>query len=92
MDEAESELRTDDEWTLVQCKCRGGCKCAHKVGLTGLSKYADEDDKYIVRDQNRFTLLNDDGTTLKESNHEREGKRVRFDVREGNTITIEVDG
>jgi len=97
LDEAESEARTDDEWTLVQCKCRSGSKCYHEVGLVNQPKCAESHDNNKVREQNRFTMLNecsnwgedddeDNVNTFKESNHEREENQVRGDDRERDTI------
>ena len=93
LEKAEAEGRTDDGWTLVQCKCK-----PHKMGL---DPDADGNHDHVNnnRDSNRFTNMNriakwKDATviTLKESVHERESNGDCKVKRERTTITSKLSG
>jgi hypothetical protein len=103
LDDVAAEASTDDGWTLVQCKCKNkeqGCNCkSRKLGLKESAKRDRGDHNNVVREQNRFTMVNKNvrwntknGTTLKESVHEHDGNRDREPTREGITIEQETYG
>lgn len=97
LEDVEAEGNTDDGWTLVQCRCKsrlGGCKCqSPDVGLSTETAGHHECHDNGVREQNRFTMLNesikweiDNGTTLKDHIHEHDRMRDRETTREATTI------
>ena len=88
LEKAEAGVRTDDEWTLVQCKYKSS-----KVEGTGDKLPFDHHhDTNEVRERNRFTMVNEvakyntyDRTTLKESDHEHEWNQDHGSMRESIT-------
>ena len=94
LEEAEAEVGTDDEWTLVQCKYK-----SPKVGLDLRSKGVHDDKVNDVREQNRFMKVNktvkwnnNNGNILKESDHERDRNHICKPERERITIELNRNG
>jgi hypothetical protein len=105
LEDVVAEAKTDDGWTLVQCKCKNmeeGCcrKCSsRKLGLKESGKRDHGDHNNVVLEQNRFKMVNkdvkwniDNATTLKESIHEHDRNYGREQTRERTTIKRAIYG
>ena len=97
LEEAEAEVRTDDEWTLVQCKCKSP-KMGLDIKSNGVHDHHINEDR-DDRERNRFTKVNNivkwsdnNGTTIKQNDHERDKNRDRKLERERITIKMQSNG